>query len=315
MPYRDYLPKAAVDPYKNLSPFQRAMERPDLDPFGADLQGKQEQASLIGTKDWAQKRINILKKLHADEIKMMDESSTHEKDIGTARIKQLQELKKLEAENTKAIWEYKLTMAETYTGRMETLFDELRQVYGKENKSLFLLSKAASVATIAVKTAQGIMTALGEGGLGWPMALLIAAEGSAQMSVASAATMARGGLVPGYSPSKTADNIPLRGTAGEFMHPVDSVNYYGADVHEAMRQKLIPRELFSGLNLPNAPALAGSSLAGGGLVGGAGKTNFTILNYVDRQELLRALATPEGKDAVFNLLSSNPVALRRIMRG
>jgi len=158
------------------------------------------------------------------------------------------------------------------------------------------------------------MTALGQGGMGWPMALLIAAEGAAQMAVASSATMARGGLVPGYSPSKTADNIPLRGTAGEFMHPVDSVNYYGTQIHEAMRQQLIPRELFAGLNLPGAPAPSGGSLAGGGLVGGTGNTEFTILSYVDPQDLLRALATPAGKDAVFNVLSSSPVRARRVLR-
>ena len=294
--------------YENLDAYQRATTRAKTDPIGEG-----EKRSLAGTTVWIEARKAKLAALHVWELKELDKFSNQAMLKDDLLQKHTEQNRKLDAENAKETWEYKLKIAETYTQTLGSLFNNLYTAYGKQSKSLFLLSKTASIATIVVKTAQGIMSALGE--KNWPMAILIAAEGSSQMAVASAATMARGGLVPGYSPSKTADNIPLRGTAGEFMHPVDSVNYYSPEVHEAMRQKLIPRELFSGLNLPNAPAPVGSSLAGGGLVGGTGKANFTILNYVDRQELLRALATPEGKDAVFNLLSSNPVALRRIMRG
>lgn len=58
-------------------------------------------------------------------------------------------------------------------------------------------------------------------------------------------TFATGGPVGGFSPSKTADNIPAWLTAREFVHPVDSVDYYGLDVMELMRRRAIPREFFS----------------------------------------------------------------------
>jgi hypothetical protein len=64
------------------------------------------------------------------------------------------------------------------------------------------------------------------------------------------AGLAGGGPVPGWSPSKTADNIPLWGTAGEFMQPVDTVQFYGVDAMEALRRRRIPRELLN-------PATAG----------------------------------------------------------
>jgi len=302
-------------PYEKLEKgYDRSMLRSKIDPLGPII-AESEKASAIGTDKWIENRQKKLEAFHKWEIKELGDTINKKEELEELSRIHLAETRQLDAEDAKKIWEYKFKIAETYTTKLTTLFDTLNQAYGKQSKSLFLLSKAASIATIVVKTSQGIMEALSKGGAGWPMALLIGATGAAQMAKASSATMAKGGLVPGYSPSKTADNIPLRGTAGEFMHPVDSVNYYGSDVHEAMRQKLIPRELFAGLNLPGAPAPSGASLAGGGLVGGAGKTQFTILNYVDRQELLQALATPEGKDAVFNLLSSNPVALRRVMRG
>ncbi|RYY08941.1 MAG: hypothetical protein EON55_19380, partial [Alphaproteobacteria bacterium] len=67
--------------------------------------------------------------------------------------------------------------------------------------------------------------------------------------------LASGGPVPGYSPTKRADNIPAMLTAREWVQPVDSVDYYGTGIMEAMRRKLIPREAFQ-------------HLAGGGSVEG-----------------------------------------------
>jgi TP901 family phage tail tape measure protein len=66
-----------------------------------------------------------------------------------------------------------------------------------------------------------------------------------------------GGLVKGYSPNKTADNIPLWGTAGEYMQPVDSVNHYGTEFMDAVRRKQFPREV---INNRLAPNLAAASL-------------------------------------------------------
>lgn len=57
---------------------------------------------------------------------------------------------------------------------------------------------------------------------------------------------ATGGHVGGYSPNKRADNIHAMLTAGEFVQPVDTVQYYGADFMEALRTRKLPRGLLPG---------------------------------------------------------------------
>jgi len=66
------------------------------------------------------------------------------------------------------------------------------------------------------------------------------------LNVPGADRLATGGPVRGSSPSRTADNIPIMATAGEWMHPVAAVDYYGADVMEAMRSRRIPRDAIKG---------------------------------------------------------------------
>lgn len=66
---------------------------------------------------------------------------------------------------------------------------------------------------------------------------------------------AAGGPIPGSSPSPTADNIPIWATAGEYMHNVAAVNYYGTDVMDALNNRRIPKAAIKGY-------------AAGGLVGG-----------------------------------------------
>lgn len=59
---------------------------------------------------------------------------------------------------------------------------------------------------------------------------------------------AMGGEIPGTSPHKRADNVLIRATAGEFMHEVDTVDYYGVGMMDAINKRLIPREaLMAGL--------------------------------------------------------------------
>jgi len=63
----------------------------------------------------------------------------------------------------------------------------------------------------------------------------------------NAGQFASGGEIPGNSPHKRADNIPIRATAGEYMQPVDSVEYYGKGFMEAIRDRRIPRGAVQGL--------------------------------------------------------------------
>jgi len=57
---------------------------------------------------------------------------------------------------------------------------------------------------------------------------------------------AAGGRIGGNSPTSTADNVPIWATAGEYMQPVKAVQYYGTGMMNAIRNRQIPREAFSG---------------------------------------------------------------------
>lgn len=55
-----------------------------------------------------------------------------------------------------------------------------------------------------------------------------------------------GGQVTGSSPHSRADNIPAWLTAEEWVHPVDSVKYYGPQVMSAIQHRQVPREVLAG---------------------------------------------------------------------
>jgi TP901 family phage tail tape measure protein len=57
---------------------------------------------------------------------------------------------------------------------------------------------------------------------------------------------ATGGQVGGWSPHSRADNIPAWLTASEWVHPVDSVKYYGPQVMRAIQHRQVPREVLEG---------------------------------------------------------------------
>jgi TP901 family phage tail tape measure protein len=56
---------------------------------------------------------------------------------------------------------------------------------------------------------------------------------------------ATGGQVGGWSPHSRADNIPAWLTANEWVHPVDSVKYYGPQVMSAIQHRQVPREMLA----------------------------------------------------------------------
>jgi hypothetical protein len=55
-----------------------------------------------------------------------------------------------------------------------------------------------------------------------------------------------GGQIGGWSPNSRADNIPAMLTAKEWVHPVDAVDYYGAQAMAAIQHKQVPREVLTG---------------------------------------------------------------------
>ena len=221
----------------------------------------------------------------------------------------------------------RLQSAKEVFGGMADVFKTLYERGGEHQKEFFLMYKAAALAEAIVTTASMILKALDEGGpfAGPALAAVAAASGAVQIATIASQTLATGGRVAGSSPHDKADNIPIWATANEFMQPVSAVKYYGLEAMEAIRRKLIPREVFSGFALggiiPPRPAWA---LASGGPVPAtpaapdvrneiASKVN--IVNFIDPSELRRYIQSEEGSRAILNVVSSRPRQFaRRISR-
>jgi hypothetical protein len=104
---------------------------------------------------------------------------------------------------------------------------------------------------------------------------------------------AAGGLIPGISPTPTADNITINATAGEYMQPVSTVKHYGLRAMEAIRQKIVPRELLLRFvaQVPNIRVPAEPRYQTGGAVAAAaasrgGDTNLNMPVAVNLPEQL-----------------------------
>jgi TP901 family phage tail tape measure protein len=80
---------------------------------------------------------------------------------------------------------------------------------------------------------------------------------------------ATGGSIGGQSPHKRADNILIAATAGEYMHQVDAVDYYGLPAMHAINQRRIPKELLAGYAYGGAIGDIPGYAAGGSVAGTA----------------------------------------------
>ena len=190
----------------------------------------------------------------------------------------------------------------------------------KKHREFFYLAKAAALAEAIVNVAQGVTKALAQGGFwGKVMAATVAASGAVQIAKISAQSLAAGGSILGWSPSATADNIPVWATAGEYIHPVAAVKYYGTEIMEAIRRRLIPREFFANLQLPSLsiprPSFAFET---GGQVSAQAPSaqgmETTIINIVDPREIDRYLASAAGQNAIVNVIGTQADKIRRMLR-
>lgn len=277
--------------------------------FAGNLQA-QFQAELA-EMDWK----------HEEEIKRLQELYAKKEELDEAYRLQKLEKDRLLVDQERRLHEYRLQLASDVASGMANIFDNLYALAGKKHKEFFYLAKAAALAEAIVNTAQAITKALAQGGIMGPaMAAIVAAQGAIQIATITAQHLAAGGKIQGNSPSDTADNVPIFATAGEYVQPVKTVRHYGLQVMEALRKRLIPKELFAGLTLPNFPMQRPAyAFAGGGQIpvqtpGIEQKSNINIINIVDPKELDRYLASSTGQDAILNVISSRAEAVRRLLR-
>ena len=219
----------------------------------------------------------------------------------------------------------------------EQAFAAMYEASGKKIKAFFILQKAAAIASTIMMTYESAIAAYKSmvgipivgPALGAAAAAIAVAGGLANVAIIARTSMATGGPVPGHSPTDSADNIPANLTAGEYVQPVSTVKHYGQGVMEALRNKTIPREAFSGFSFPSfakenrnqrsfasGGAVAGSSTSTSGRAGGESESRgITINNIVDTSLIDQHLLSPAGQETVMNIISSNAFGLELLMKG
>jgi hypothetical protein len=110
--------------------------------------------------------------------------------------------------------------------------------------------------------------------------------------------LARGGRVPGSSPNSMADNILGWLTAGEWVHPVQAVRYWGEDFMRAISGMRMPRFADGG------PI---RRFAEGGLVGGVSPGQGKLARAIN--ELSTATSGLRGSKAAFQNEARTPITL------
>lgn len=273
-------------------------------------------------KDLAELQMRQQKELEIIEQGQMKEAQIKE----FYRLQDLERKKLLEAKE-QAITEYRLDFAEQIAGGVADVFGQMYEMTGKKQKEFFYAQKAAALAQATINIAQGITKAWGQGGVfGAVGAAMVGAAGAVQIAQILAAGYAKGGEVDGHSPTKTSDNIVARLTAGEYVQPVSAVDYYGAPIMEALRQKRIPKELFSGafknFSIPSYGNIERTRFASGGSVSSGPsemnaaqqeKPKTDIYNIVDPSIFEKYMSSSSGKDAIINVIRGNAFEIKNAL--
>lgn len=266
---------------------------------------------------------------HAEEIQRLKD---HKADMAviedTYRIQEL-EKDKLQADQRIRLNKMILDATSQVLGDTASAFEDLYNATGKKHKEYFYIYKSAAIAQAIIDTYKGATSAYSAmagipyvgPALGVAAATAAIAAGIARVATIRSQSLAEGGPVLGRSPHPKADNVPINATAGEFMQPVSAVRYYGANVMEAIRSRVIPKELLTGFRMPSYKTGL-THFATGGMVAGQTKakdeskdSGVTINNIVDPQMMDQHLVSKPGQRSVMNVISENKYELKQLVLG
>lgn len=282
------------------------------------------------TEDRFAGELEALASKHEKELSLMEEHGASKKELLEAQALQEQEIENRKAEHQKAIYDQRITWAKDFVGGMA---DSMQALYASglaQSESMFQVYKAFAIAQAVIATYESAQKAYNSMA---SIPYVGPALGAAAAGVAIASGMARvaaikssqpkgyayGGLIGGPDEGNRADNVTIRATPGEYMMDRPTVRHYGVRVMEALRQRLIPRDLLSGVQLPvMRPAYAGPGFAYGGQIGrqntpSPAPQQTTIVNLTDKSELDRYLASVEGQNAIMNIISSKRRSVKRLV--
>lgn len=290
-----------------------------------DIELRAQADTLENLRD---QRLAALEEQHAEEIELLRQKQATEEEIIQASLNHQLEMEKVKAEESRKIFESQMSTYQTVASNISTAFEAMYDATGESNKAFLAISKAAAIAEAIMNTQVAITKALAEGGpyMGPALAAVAAASGAAAVATIVAQNLATGGVVQGSSPHKRADNIPANLTAGEFVHQVDAVDYYGKDVMQALNQRKIPKTVLQGLmgrvSIPVPPSRGNRfsqggqvtqiSTAGGGNTGGQ-TLELTIVNVVDPKVVDDYMASNNGKARLLNVVGQSSNQFKQVM--
>lgn len=224
-------------------------------------------------------------------------------------------------------WKQSFDMFANMAGTGAQVFSMIYEVTGKKHKELMYAFKAMAVAEATMKGATAAINAYNAGAsapppmggpyLGAAYAAMAIAFTSAQIAKIMSTPMALGGPIEGGS--GTRDDVPILAMGGEYMMSKPAVAHYGREFMTAVnRMTLDASDFVVPPSLDTSVPRVGYA-TGGPVVLPSSRTpdagtNITIINATDRRMLLEALATPEGQDAVINIMAGRADDVRRISR-
>lgn len=290
----------------------------------AQIKGRVEFDSATNITNIFRNQQAELEKRQADEIQKLKDMKAEEAQVEEAhRLHQLERDKQI-ADQRMQIQQVIIDNMKSSLGFMESAFGDAYEASGKKIKEFFYAQKAASIASTIISTyeaAQKAYTSLAGipyvgPALGIAAAAFAVAAGMAKVAVIRTQSLAAGGKVEGRSPSATADNIPIDATAGEFMQPVSAVRHYGAKAMEAIRRRLVPKELLQGFSPASFTPNYSYAMAAGGSVPPAaaqGEKPITINNILDPALMDQYVSTTHGQRNILNVMSQNAFAVKQIL--
>lgn len=287
------------------------------------LSGLRERSGADKTSQ-DQKELAELDQRHADELQKLRDLNAGKEQLDEAYRLQKAEKDRLMADQEKRAFEQRLQNASDLAGSLSSVFSNLYELTGKKHKEFFYLQKAAAIAEATVNAYLAASKALATlpPPLSFAAAGVAVAAGMTQVAMISAQQLAEGGPVSGYSPNERADNIPAMLTAGEYVHPVSAVRYYGPGVMEAMRRRMIPREMFAHVYDNLRDLSVKTHFATGGEVrqvsseaslSPAGGQVVQITNIIDPRLFEQFAASSTGQKTILNVISNNAFQVKRIL--
>lgn len=290
----------------------------------AKLQTKQNDELAI-IKEYHESVLAEKRRLKAAEAEIEAVYSAQATAIKEQQDLQAAEKAQLIADQDMRLQEYRLGNLKTVAQGTAQIFEQLYEATGAQSKELFYIAKAAAIAEATVNVAQGVTKALAQGGIyGIVTGALVAAAGAVQIGTILSQSLAEGGEVQGHSPNSKSDNIPAMLTAKEFVQPVASVQHYGKDIMEGLRNRSIPRAIFSGYSSGGYVKSNRSHFAEGGLVSGPssreaasngeGKQEMpNIVNVLDPSVFEQYTASQPGQRNILNVMAENIFEVKQML--